>query len=91
MKRLTTMICSCLALLATTLLTGCGTTQHTSRTCISTVALADLGPVAADGSAQSREFSLGAGDALGAAIFTNYITIVRASSPTIDAAYANAE
>jgi hypothetical protein len=55
---------------------GCSSSYHGSMTPASqSVALCEMGP---ETSREPGVFALGAGDALGQAIFTNYVTIVQA-------------
>lgn len=87
MKRTTRIGLGCTAVLGLATLAGCGSSQHTQMHSTQTIALADMGPAHDHGGA----VSLGAGDALGQAIFANYVTIVRAASPELDAVYASGE
>ena len=61
---------------------GCSSTQTASAPSANTaVALTTLGPVqTARASSQPRTFRLGAGDALGQAIYDNYATIARSNA-----------
>lgn len=87
MKRTTRIGLGCAAVLSLATLAGCGTSRHAQMHSTQTIALAEMGPARDHNGA----VCLGAGDALGQAIFANYITIVRAASPQLDAVYASGE
>jgi hypothetical protein len=55
------------------------------------VALAVLGPAVNPIASEPGVFYLGAGDALGQAVFANYIAFVRANGPHADWLYASGE
>ena len=74
MKR-TALTALCLAVIALTC-GGCSSTQSTMRA--DEASLAMLGPnIDAAGPQQDGYFRLGAGDALGQAIFANYVAYIR--------------
>jgi hypothetical protein len=85
MKRISTIVFSGAAVFGVATLAGCGTSSHSQMHSTQTIALAEMGPARV----HPEAVSLGAGDALGQAIFANYITIVRAASPQLDAVYAS--
>ena len=94
MKRfIATIVCGSAAILGLASLAGCSASQRSGMLPQQTVALADLGPAEGTGSGSTQRggMCLGAGDALGQAIFANYITVVRAASPELDAVYASGE
>jgi len=84
MKRMTRIVFSGAAVFGLATLAGCGTSHHSQMHSTQTIALEEMGPA----HAHPDMVNLGAGDALGQAIFANYITIVRAASPQLDAVYA---
>ena len=78
MKR-NTLALELLVLTAALLITGCSTTQGASIIDDS-VAMGILGPdESRDNTQQRSKFYLGAGDALGRDIFSNYVAYVRAN------------
>jgi hypothetical protein len=76
-RQLITIISGCAAVLALSNIAGCSDThQHAARMSSDSFALGTLGP--ATGPREPGVFALGAGDALGQAVFTNYVYVVQA-------------
>src|SRR3954470_19297370 len=88
MKRMTSMIvCGAAAMLLATTLAGCGSSQQTAMMTPSDhISLGDLGPADAQANRTPGVFALGAGDALGQAIFTNYVVALQSKQHETDQA-----
>ena len=88
MKRISRIVFSSAAVLGLATLAGCGTSQHARMNSTQRISMGEFGPVV---NSYDDAVNLGAGDALGQAIFANYIVVVRAASPQLDAVYASGE